>query len=132
MESIQRPKISLSTFEHAIDKADLTSLELDIIEYIRFVGTFNQPMVTRALNISSKPPIISILSDSCRKIGEHVPTHFEAVRSWSARVSVDGVRWDGDLICSCTFNIDGIRLCPEFETTQFHNFAVHQEFFTGL
>ena len=132
MKAIERPKIELSSFEMAIEKATLTSLEMDIIEYIRFVGTFNQPMVTKALNVSSRPPILSVLADSCRKIGAHIPEHLEAVRRWSAAVSVDGVRWDGDLICSSTFNIDGIRLSPEFKTTQFHNFAVHQEFFTGL
>ena len=132
MALIARPKISSQSLDNAISMALLTEIEMDIIEYIRFIGTFNQPIVVQALKISSRPPMLSILCESCRKIGNQIPDHFSRVRDWSERVSVDGVRWDGDLICSSTFNIDGIRLAPEFNTTQFHNFAVHPEFFTGL
>ena len=132
MTSIDRPKISSESLDNAISMASLTDVEADIIEYIRFVGTFTQPIVVKALKISSRPPVLSILCESCRKIGSQIPEHFLKVRDWSEMVSVDGVRWDGDLICSSTFNIDGLRLSPEFMTTQFHNFAVHPEFFTGL
>tara|TARA_Y100001968_G_scaffold270951_1_gene262336 strand:- start:293 stop:691 length:399 start_codon:yes stop_codon:yes gene_type:complete len=132
MPSIVRPKISSESFDKAISMASLTDVEIEIIEYIRFVGTFTQPIVVKALKISSRPPVLSILCESCRKIGSQIPEHFSRVRDWSEIVSVDGVRWDGDLICSSTFNIDGLRLSPEFMTTQFHNFAVHPEFFNGL
>ena len=132
MALIERPKISSESLDDAISKASLSEIEMDIIEYIRFTGTFTQPLVVQALKIGSRPPMLSILCESCRKIGNQIPDHFLKVRDWSELVSVDGVRWDGDLICSSTFNIDGIRLSPEFRTTQFHNFAVHPEFFTGL
>ncbi len=129
---MKRPRITSDILDDAISKAFLSELEKDIIEYIRFVGTFTQPIIVKALNISSKPPVLSILCESCRKIGNEIPDHFNKVREWSEVISVDGVRWDGDLICSTTFNIDGLRLSPEFHTTQFHNFAVHPEFFNGL
>tara|TARA_Y100001968_G_scaffold314717_1_gene340442 strand:+ start:947 stop:1297 length:351 start_codon:yes stop_codon:yes gene_type:complete len=112
--------------------AELTEIEFEIIEYIRFVGTFTQPSLVQSLKLSSKPPALSILCESCRKIGLLIPNHFIKVREWSKEVSLDDVRWDGDLICSTTFNIDGIRLTPESGTTQYHNFAVHPELFKGL
>ena len=61
-----------------------------------------------------------------------MPEHFEAVREWSKTVSQDGVRWDGDLVCSTAWNIDGERLTPESGTTQYHTFCVHKELFQGL
>ena len=61
-----------------------------------------------------------------------MPEHFEAVREWSKAVSEEGVRWDGDLICSTALNIDGDRLTPESGTTQYHTFAVHKELFKGF
>ena len=61
-----------------------------------------------------------------------MPEHFEAVREWSKTVSQDGVRWDGDLVCSIAWNIDGERLTPESGTTQYHVFSVHKELFQGL
>ena len=132
LEMNKRPKIPLQEFESAISSSNLIDIEQDIIEYIRFVGVFTQPQIVNSLKLNSKPPALSILCQACRKIGSQIPEHFENVRIWSENASPDGVRWDGDLICSSTYNIDGIRLSPEFRTTQFHNFAVHQEFFTGL
>tara|TARA_Y100001968_G_C19329598_1_gene703582 strand:+ start:797 stop:1195 length:399 start_codon:yes stop_codon:yes gene_type:complete len=132
MSTFIRPKISKYIFENAIKKANLTDIEEEIIEYIRYIGTFTQPQIVKALNLKARPPLLSILCEICRKIGNEIPEHFAEVRLWSESVSPDGVRWDGDLICSSTFNIDGLRLAPEFQTTQFHLFAVHPEFFTGL
>ena len=132
MKLIRRPKITLERFELALEQSNLSEIEQEIIDYIRYVGTFTQPQIVKSLNLKSKPPALSILCQSCRKIGELIPDHFEAVRNWSEKVSAEGVRWDGDLLCSSTFNVDGIRLSPEFMTAQFHHFAVHPEFFNGL
>tara|TARA_Y100001968_G_C19351738_1_gene715014 strand:- start:173 stop:571 length:399 start_codon:yes stop_codon:yes gene_type:complete len=132
MDQIKRPKITAEKLENAIELANLSEKELDIIEFIRYIGTFDQTIVVKALNLESKPPALSILCDACRKIGNKVPDHFQEVRKWSESISLHGVRWDGDLICSTTFNIDGIRLTPECGTTQYHQFCVHPEFFNGL
>ena len=111
MSVIKRPIINTVEFEEALEMANLKDIERQIISYIRFIGIFNQPMLTQALRISSKPPVLSILCESCRKIGENMPYHFEKVRKWSEAVSTSNVRWDGDLICSSTFNTErfGIR-----------------------
>ncbi len=132
MESISRPITNLEEFENALKKADLEDVDRELIDYIRFIGTFTQPILTKDLNIKAKPPILSRLCEACRKIGEYMPEHFELVREWSKQVSNEGVRWDGDLICSSAFNIDGERLAPEAKTALFHNFAVHRELFKGF
>ena len=75
----------------------------------------------------SVKPIITIEGD--REVNE---VHFENVREWSKSISDDSVRWDGSLICSPAFNIEGIKLCPENGNCQFHLFAVHAELFNGL
>ncbi len=127
-----RPITNLEEFESAIKLASLDDTELQIIEYVRFIGTFSQPSLIKELRIKSTPPILSRISTASRKIGIHMPTHFKKVREWSEMVSAEGVRWDGDLICSAAWNIDGKRLCPEEGTSQFHIFAVHQELFQGF
>ena len=119
-------------FEAALSQSKLLDVEHQIIEYIRFVGTFTQLDIIRSLDLNPKPPPLSILCEACRKIGANMPDHFSKVRRWSKLVSLDNVHWDGDLICSATFNIDGDRLVPEQETSQYHNFAVHKELFVGL
>ena len=128
----KRPINSVEAFEDAQAKAGLTKQEEEIVEYIRFVGVFDQVTLTKALRLNSKPPVLSILCEICRKIGMQMPEHFKAVREWSAKTSEDGVRWDGNLICSTAWNIDGERLTPESGTTQYHTFAVHKELFQGL
>tara|TARA_Y100001968_G_C19262981_1_gene670231 strand:- start:215 stop:616 length:402 start_codon:yes stop_codon:yes gene_type:complete len=132
MKSIPRPITNLAEFENAMKIADLEEKEKQIIEYIRFVGIFNQPSIVRDLRIESKPPVLSTICNACRKIGHQMPRHFEKVRTWSKKNSLDEVRWDGDLICSNAFNIDGERLTPEIGTAQFHTFVVHKELFIGL
>ena len=106
--------------------------ERELIEYIRYTGVFTQVSLTQALMLKPKPPALSVLCDICRKIGKHMPDHFKAIRKWSSEVSDWGVYWDGDLICSTAWNIDGERLAPEAGTTQYHTFSVHKELFQGL
>ena len=127
-----RPITDLKQFELAMKNSNLSEVELQIIDYIRFVGVFNQPNLTKQLKLNTKPPALSVLCKACRKIGIYMPEHFSKVRMWSEEVSLHNVHWDGDLVCSTTFNIDGDRLTPEERTSQFHNFAVHKELFIGL
>ena len=132
IDTITRPIIRLEDFEEALEMSALTESEKEMIDYIRYVGLFTQVSLAQALRLKSKPPALSLLCIACRKIGAYMPKHFEAVREWSKEVSDDGVRWDGDLICSIAFNVDGERLSPESGTTQYHTFVVHKELFSGL
>ena len=127
-----RPILSVEKFEHAMESARLTERDQDVIEYIRYTGVFSQPSIVRDLRIKSKPPVLTIVCEICRKIGVHVPEHFKAIRQWSQSISEHDVHWDGDLICSTAWNIDGERLTPESGTTQYHTFSVHKELFQGL
>ena len=130
--NLVRPMVDSDQFDEALKGAQLLPVEYEIIDYIRFIGTFTQPILIKALKLDAKPPVLSVICGACRKIGIEMPEHFEEVRAWSKLISVDGVRWDGDLLCSTTFNIDGLRLTPEAGTAQFHNFAVHPELFHGF
>tara|TARA_Y100001968_G_scaffold190192_1_gene174282 strand:+ start:172 stop:573 length:402 start_codon:yes stop_codon:yes gene_type:complete len=127
-----RPRISSEDFERALNNAELSESEQELIEYIRYVGVFNQPSLVKALRLNPKPPVLSVLCAICRKIGKQIPDHFEQVRLWSKSVSDHGVRWDGDLICSCVWNIDGEPLTPEARTAPYDTFVVHKELFQGL
>ena len=106
--------------------------EQQIIDHIRYVGVFTQPSLTKDLKLNSKPPILSILCEICRKIGANMPDHFDKVREWSKYINEHKVKWDGELICSLAWNKDGERLTPEAGTTLFHTFVVHKELFQGL
>ena len=128
----KRPTTNLAQFEKAFELASLNDEEKNIIEYIRFVGIFNQPLIVKSLQISNKPPVLSKLCIACREIGKNMPEHFENIRAWSEITSKEKVRWDGSLICSPVYNIDGQILSPEEGTAQFHNFSVHKELFNGL
>lgn len=132
MDNIIRPITPLVEFEEAFEKADLNDSERKIIDYIRYIGCFTQPSLVKELKLNSKPPALSILCNICREIGLYMPEHFSAVREWSKNVSVHNVRWDGDLVCSVAYDIDGNQLTPEFGTVQFHTFVVHKELFQGL
>ena len=127
-----RPLTPLRAFDKAFEISGLTNAEKELIQHIRHVGAFNQVSLVRDLRLNSKPPALSVLCEACRKIGAHMPKHFAAIREWSEKVSHDGVRWDGDLICSTAWNIDGERLTPESGTSQYHTFVVHKELFKGL
>ena len=127
-----RPIISKEEFEEACIKAQLNNNEQKIIDHIRYVGVFTQPSLTKDLKLNSKPPLLSILCDICRKIGNEIPDHFNNVRKWSREINEHKVKWDGDLICTLAWNIDGERLSPENGTCPYHTFAVHKELFQGL
>ena len=127
-----RPITPIEDFEQACIKAQLNNKEQKIIDHIRYVGVFTQPSLTKDLKLNSKPPILSILCEICRKIGNHMPDHFNSVREWSREINEHKVKWDGDLICTLAWNIDGVRLSPENGTCIYHTFAVHKELFQGL
>ena len=132
MTSNFRPITPVKEFEEACKKAKLDNKEQKIIDYIRYVGVFTQPSLTKALKLESKPPILSVLCEICRKIGKYMPDHFNSVRNWSKEINEHKVKWDGDLICSLAWDKDGERLSPENGTCLYHTFAVHKELFQGL
>ena len=132
MVSNLRPITPVDQFDEACKKAKLNNKEQQIIDHIRYVGVFTQPSLTKDLKLNSKPPVLSILCEICRKIGIHMPEHFSSVRNWSKEINEHKVKWDGDLICTLAWNKDGERLSPENGTTLYHTFAVHKELFQGL
>ena len=132
MISNPRPITPIKEFEDACKKANLNNKEQKIIDHIRYVGVFTQPSLTKELKLESKPPILSVLCEICRKIGKHMPDHFNSVREWSKEINEHKVKWDGELICSLAWNKDGERLSPENGTSLYHTFAVHKELFQGL
>ena len=127
-----RPKITADVLDQAIEKANLSSSEYELIEYIRYTGVFSQPSLVKDLRLKSKPPVLSILCEISRKIGSHIPSHFEEIRKWSQLINENGVRWDADLICSNARNIEGDLLTPQAGTSSYEILVVHKEFFTGL
>ena len=132
MISNLRPITPVDEFEEACRKAMLNNKEQKIIDHIRYVGVFTQPSLTKDLKLDSKPPVLSVLCEICRKIGKYMPEHFTSVRAWSKKINEHKVKWDGDLICSLAWNKDGERLSPENGTCLYHTFAVHKELFQGL
>lgn len=129
---ISRPITPIVDFEKALDASGLKSSELELIEYIRYTGVFSQPKIMKDLRIASKPPVLSVLCEICRKVGHFMPEHFAEVRNWSKTINEYGVQWDGDLVCSATRNIDGRILSPSEGTSLYDILAVHKELFTGL
>ena len=132
MNKITRPITPVAEFEKACIKANLNDKEQRIIDHIRFTGVFTQPSLGKDLGLEAKPPLLSLLCDICRKIGANMPDHFDKVRKWSIDINEHKVKWDGELICSLAWNIDGERLTPESGTTLFHTFVVHKELFQGF
>ncbi len=132
MTSNLRPITPVEEFEEACKKAKLNNQEQKIIDHIRYVGVFTQPSLTKDLKLDSKPPVLSVLCEICRKIGKHMPEHFSTVRCWSKEINEYKVKWDGELVCSLAWNKDGERLSPENGTSLYHTFAVHKELFQGL
>jgi len=127
-----RPITPVDEFEEACKRANLNDKEQKIIDHIRYVGVFTQPSLTKDLKLDSKPPVLSLLCEICRKIGKHMPEHFNNVSKWSKEINEHNVKWDGDLVCSLVWNKDGERLSPENGTSLYHTFAVHKELFQGL
>ena len=70
-----RPITPINEFEEACKKAQLDQKEQKIIDHIRYVGVFTQPSITKDLGLTSKPPILSILCEICRKIGKYMHNH---------------------------------------------------------
>ncbi|WP_269623387.1 hypothetical protein [Prochlorococcus marinus] len=132
MKIIQRPITPLEEFEKALELAELSESDKELIEYIRYKGVFSQPTIVKELRLKTKPPVLSTLCVVCRKIGKYMPDHFGLVREWSKSINEHGVKWDGDLVCSATKNIDGILLTPEAGTALYDILAVHKELFSGL
>ena len=45
MNSIRRPIANVEEFEKALELSNLLRIEYEIIDYIRFIGVFNQPLL---------------------------------------------------------------------------------------
>ena len=129
---IERPKTPLSEFEEALKKADLTTKEIELLEYIRYTSVFTQPSLAKDLKISSKPPILSSLCNLCRKIGIFMPDHYQKVILWSKEINENKIMWEGHLVCAEAFNIDGLTLSPFSKTSLFDVLVVHKELFIGF
>ena len=132
MEFHKRPLTPIKEFEQACLRSEISEIDQKLIDYIRYIGVFTQPLLAKELSLSNKPPVLSRLCEICRKIGQEMPEHFDKVRIWSAKVNEFNVKWDGNLICSIAWNIDNERLTPEAGTAIYHTFTVHKELFQGL
>ena len=129
---IQRPITPVDDFENALLKADLSEKEYELIEYIRYTSVFTQPSLTKDLKRPSKPPVFTSICEICRKIGIHMPEHFNKVIEWSTQISEHNTRWDGHLICAEALNIDNCPLSPTSGTSLYDVLVVHKELFIGF
>ena len=127
-----RPITPIEEFEKALDKADLTKEDHELIDYIRYTSVFTQPSLVKDLRRTSKPPILTVLCQICRKIGLEMPDHFQKVIDWSMQMSEHNTRWDAHLICAEALNIDKIPLSPAHGTSLFDVLVVHKELFLGF
>ena len=129
---IKRPITPLEDFQTALNKADLTEKDYELIEYIRYTSVFTQPSLVKDLRRPSKPPLLSVLCQICRKIGLEMPIHFKQVIDWSIEISEHNTRWDAHLICAEAFNIDNMPVSPAHGTSLFDVLVVHKELFLGF
>ena len=129
---LNRPLTPIAEFERALDKADLSNEEYELIDYVRYIGVFTQPSLVKDLKRQSKPPVLTILCQICRKIGTEMPDHFRKVIQWSTQISEHNTRWDAHLICAEALNIDKIQLSPAHGTSLFDVLVVHKELFVGF
>ena len=129
---IKRPITPLEDFQTALNKADLTEKDYELIEYIRYTSVFTQPSLVKDLRRPSKPPLLSVLCQICRKIGLEMPIHFKQVIDWSIEISEHNTRWDAHLICAEAFNIDKMPISPAHGTSLFDVLVVHKELFLGF
>ena len=129
---MKRPRLNVEAFETALQNAELDPGEVEIIEYIRYIGIFDELSLRKALALPSKPPALYRLNKACEKISSHLPEQFKAMMEWSAIQNPDLISWTGNLVCSIGFNVDGERLEPESGTVLYHTFVVHKELFNGL
>ena len=58
-EIIKRPITPLEEFEIALNKADLSDKDYELIDYIRYTSVFTQPSLAIDLKRSSKPPLLT-------------------------------------------------------------------------
>ena len=129
---LERPKTPIKEFERALHKADLSKEDYELIEYIRYISVFTQPSLVKDLRRPSKPPLLTILCEICRKIGLEMPDHFKKVIDWSIQISEHNTRWDGHLICAEALNVDKTPLSPAQGTSLFDVLVVHKELFLGF
>ena len=129
---INRPITPIEEFEKAIYRADLTTEDHELIDYIRYTSVFTQPSLVKDLRRPSKPPLLTILCQISRKIGLEMPEHFQKVIDWSMQMSEHNTRWDAHLICAEALNIDKLPLSPVHGTCLFDVLVVHKELFLGF
>ena len=129
---IKRPITPLDKFEKALEEANLSEKDYELIEYIRYTSVFTQPSLIKDLKRPSKPPILTNICEISRKIGLCMPEHFEKVIEWSIQISEHNTRWDGHLLCAEAFNIDQVALTPAAGTSLFDVLVVHKELFIGF
>ncbi|WP_114993511.1 hypothetical protein [Synechococcus sp. UW179A] len=127
-----RPTLNPDEIDNAISQADLSEIEGEIIEYIRYIGVFNELSLKKALSMPSKPPALYRLCKACEKIGSQLPDQFKMMMTWSEDQSDDNIAWQGNLVCAIAYTCDGTKLQPENKTSLYHTFAVHKELFNGL
>ena len=131
-EIIKRPITPVEEFESELNKAELSHKDYELIDFIRYTSVFTQPSLVKDLKRPSKPPLLSVLCQICRKIGSEMPDHFKKVIEWSIEISDHDTKWDAHLICAEALNIDKIPLSPIHETTLFDVLVVHKELFLGF
>jgi len=129
---IIRPITPIEEFERALHKADLTNEDHELIDYIRYTSVFTQPSLIKDLRRPSKPPLLTVLCQICKKIGSEMPDHFKQVIDWSINISEHSTRWDAHLICAEALNIENIPLSPAHGTSLFDVLVVHKELFLGF
>ena len=129
---IKRPITPIKEFEIALDKADLTEKDHELIDYIRYTSVFTQPSLVKDLKRPSKPPLLTVLCQTCRKIGSEMPDHFKKVIDWSMQISEHNTKWDAHLICAEALNVDNIPISPAYGTSLFDVLVVHKELFLGF
>ena len=127
-----RPTLNPNEIDQAIIQADLSEIESEILEYIRYIGVFNELSLKKALSMPSKPPALYRLCKACEKIGDQLPDQFKTMMAWSEEQSDDNIAWQGNLVCAIAYTCDGTKLQPENATSLYHTFAVHKELFNGL
>ena len=129
---IYRPITPVKEFEIALDKANLTDKDYELIDYIRYTSVFTQPSLVKDLKRPSKPPLLTNLCQICKKIGSEMPEHFQKVIEWSKQISGHNTKWDGHLICAEALNVDNIPISPSHGTSLFDVMVVHKELFLGF
>ena len=129
---IKRPITPVDDFDKALQKANLSEEDYELIEYIRYTSVFTQPSLIKDLKGPSKPPILTNICEISRKIGLLMPEHFNKVIDWSIQVSDHNTKWDGHLICAEAFSIDQVPLTPASGTSLYDVLVVHKELFMGF